>query len=127
MNEKGEVIMEKIKQRIAVWRERRLKNQEKTALVKRIVQLQDDLDSTLEILETERESRSAEREQRIDRESVLKQKVRELDETIAVNKITIENLTYETTRNRERLRAELAMNIAQRKSHLEGDQREQLS
>ena len=113
--------MEKIKQRIAVWRERRLKNQEKTALVKRIVQLQDDLDSTLEILETERESRSAEREQRIDRESVLKQKVRELDETIAVNKITIENLTYETTRNRERLRAEVAAAVKDRKIALEGE------
>jgi len=119
--------MDKLKLLMAEWRQRRLKSQEKSALVKRIVQLQDDLDETLATLDEERQSREVERDQRIDRESVLKQKVRELDETIAVNKITIENLTYETTRNRERLRAELAMSIAQRKSALEGDQREQLS
>ena len=106
-----------------VWSERRQARLDKMPLVKKITTLQESLEEALGELETQRTSRDTERSQRIDRERILKQQVRELEETVAVNKITIENLTYETTRNRERLRAELAMSIADRKNYLEGEAR----
>lgn len=106
------------------WRERQDLRKEKIKLVKKITQLQDIVDDQQQTIESERLSRSSERDQRIDRERLLNQQVRELEETVAVNKITIENLNYETTRNRERLKAELAMHISERKSYLEGESRE---
>ena len=106
------------------WRERQDLRKEKIKLVKKITQLQDIVDDQQQTIESERSSRSSERDQRIDRERLLNQQVRELEETVAVNKITIENLNYETTRNRERLKAELAMHISERKSYLEGESRE---
>lgn len=112
---------------LSAFKDRQTKKKDKSALVNRIRQLQESFDDTWQQLSEERDSRASERDERIDRERVLKQQVRELEETIAVNKITIENLTTETTRNRERVRAELAMAIRDRKTAIEGDVREQLS
>ena len=119
-------MLSKIKKRFKAFKEQRAKNRDKTVLVNRIRQIQDSFDETYQELSDERDSRSNERKDRIDRERVLKQQVRELEETVAVNKITIENLTYETTRNRERVKAELAIAIRNRKTAIEGDDREQL-
>lgn len=119
------LMIKKIANRWAsYWRERQDLRKEKIKLVKKITQLQDIVDDQQQTIESERLSRSSERDQRIDRERLLNQQVRELEETVAVNKITIENLNYETTRNRERLKAELAMHISERKSYLEGESRE---
>lgn len=117
-------MISKMKKWLSAFKERQAKNKDKSALVNRIRQIQDSFDDTYQELSEERDSRESERDERIDRERVLKQQVRELEETVAVNKITIENLTYETTRNRERIRAELAMAIRDRKIAIEGDVRE---
>tara|TARA_R110000824_G_scaffold120382_5_gene275676 strand:- start:20018 stop:20374 length:357 start_codon:yes stop_codon:yes gene_type:complete len=99
----------------------RSKRRDKAAVSKRLRQVQAELALSEEVLTSERESRSNERDERIDRERMLKLQVRELEEQLSVNRITIENLTYETTRNRERLRAEVAAAVKDRKISLEGE------
>lgn len=71
-----------------------------------VQQLQRDLD--------EEKARAA------DLESHLSTQVRELEETIKVNKITIENLTIENSRNHERLRAETAIQVSVREAAAHG-------
>lgn len=114
-----------MKEKIKQWWSNRLserrKRKDKTALSRRLRQTQAELVAAEEVLESERESRTTERAERIDRERMLKLQVRELEEQVAVNRITIENLTYETTRNRERLRAEVAAAVKDRKIALEGE------
>jgi hypothetical protein len=98
----------------------------KSAVSKELKKTESALSVSEATLEEERESRTGERVERIDRERMLKLQVRELEEQVAVNKITIENLTYETTRNRERLRAEVALAVNDRRSALEGGSDAQL-
>ena len=98
----------------------------KAAVSKELKKTESALSVSEATLEEERESRTGERVERIDRERMLKLQVRELEEQVAVNKITIENLTYETTRNRERLRAEVALAVNDRRSALEGGSDAQL-
>lgn len=109
------------------WRLARAKGRTKTILLKRIRQLEVELDNALDSLQEEKAARSTERDERIDRERMLQLQVRELEEQVAVNKVTIENLTYETTRNRERLRAEVAVAVRDRRFAIEGENRAQLS
>lgn len=55
-----------------------------------------------------------------DLESHLRTQVREQEETIKVNKITIENLTTENSRNHERLKAETAIQVSVREAAAHG-------
>lgn len=55
-----------------------------------------------------------------DLESHLRTQVREQEETIKVNNLTIENLTTENSRNHERLRAETAIQVSVREAAAHG-------
>lgn len=110
-------MFKKLWQNLIDWKRKR---NDVVRLRSRLTTAQRDLLKTSSGLNQQADTLQEELTQTKDDLRIARLTIREHEETIQVNRLTIENLTYETARNRERIRADVAVEVTRRKQALEG-------